>query len=104
MNIENIIGYGSCILVYIVTIVFSVRDLVRRDKNEIFINLGNKEQVKWWNEKASKLVKVIRYTYIDEAETGKHAGVLLSLKGLRKNEIIRENMKFINNPVRCRVG
>lgn len=32
MNIENIIGYGSCILVCIVTIVFSVRDLVRRDK------------------------------------------------------------------------
>lgn len=71
--------------------------------NGIYIDLGNKEQVKWWNEKASKLVKVIRYTYIDETETGKHVGVLLSLKGLHKNKIIRENMKFINNPVRCRV-
>lgn len=71
--------------------------------NGIYINLGNKEQVKWWNEKASKLVKVIRYTYIDEIETGKHVGVLLSLKGLHKNKIIRQNMKFINNPVRCRL-
>lgn len=71
--------------------------------NGIYIDLGNKEQVKWWNEKASKLVKVIRYIYIDETETGKHVGVLLSLKGLHKNKIIRENMKFINNPVRYRV-
>lgn len=71
--------------------------------NGIYIDLGNKEQVKWWNEKASKLVKVIRYMYIDETKTGKHVGVLLSLKDLHKNKIIRENMKFINNPVRCRV-
>lgn len=71
--------------------------------NGIYIDLGNKEQVKWWNEKANKLVKVIRYTYIDETKTGEHVGVLLSLKGLRKNKIIRENMKFINNPVRCRL-
>lgn len=71
--------------------------------NGIYIDLGNKEQVKWWNEKASKLVKVIRYTYIDETKTGEHVGVLLLLKGLHKNKIIIQNMKFINNPVRCRI-
>ena len=55
MNIENIIGYGSCILVYIVTIVFSVRDLVRRDKTKYLLILetknklsgGMKKQVNW---------------------------------------------------------
>lgn len=65
--------------------------------NGIFINFENEEQVKWWNEKASKLVKVNRYTYIDETKTGKHVGVLLSLKGLHKNKIIKENSKFIND-------
>lgn len=66
-------------------------------KNGIFINFENDKQVKWWNEKASKLVKVTRYTYIDETKTGKHVGVLLSLKGLYKNKIIKENSKFIND-------
>ena len=65
--------------------------------------LETKNKLSGGMKKASKLVKVIRYTYIDETETGKHVGVLLSLKGLHKNKIIRENMKFINNPVRCRV-
>ena len=58
--------------------------------NGIYIDLGNKEQVKWWNEKASKLVKVIQYTYIDETETGKHVGVLLSLKGLHKTRLLEK--------------
>ena len=63
--------------------------------NGIFIDFRNEKQVKWWNERASKLVKVTRYTYIDETETGKHVGILLSLKGLNKRKIIKENDKFI---------
>lgn len=65
----------------------------------IFINFENKEQIKWWNEKASKLVRVTRYTYIDETKTGKHVGALLSIKGLLKHKVIKENDKFINNQV-----
>lgn len=71
--------------------------------NGIYIDLRNEEQVKWWNEKASKLVKVIRYTYIEETKTRERVGILIALKGFRKNKIIRENMKFINNPVRCKI-
>lgn len=71
--------------------------------NGIYIDLRNEEQIKWWNEKASKLIKVIRYTYIEETKTGERVGILIALKGFRKNKIIRENMKFINNPVRCKI-
>lgn len=71
--------------------------------NGIYIDLRNEEQVKWWNEKASKLVKVIRHTYIEETKTGERVGIILVLKGFRKNKIIKENMKFINNPVRCKI-
>lgn len=67
-------------------------------QNSIFIDLKNKEQIKWWNNVASKLVKVINYVYIDETDTGKHVGILLQLKGVNKNKIIKENSKFINNP------
>lgn len=71
--------------------------------NSIFIDLRNKEQVKWWNEIACKLVKVSYYTYIDETATGKHVGILLKLKGIRKNKIIKENLKFINNPIDIKI-
>lgn len=71
--------------------------------NGIYIDLKNEEQVKWWNEKASKLVKVIRHTYIEETKTRERVGIILVLKGFRKNKIIKENMKFINNPVRCKI-
>lgn len=66
--------------------------------NGIFIDLKNEKQVKWWNEVASKLVKVVYYTYIDETATGKHVGILLKIKGIHKNRVIKENLKFINNP------
>lgn len=44
-------------------IAFYERKVIFMRTNGIYIDLGNKEQVKWWNEKASKLVKVIRYIY-----------------------------------------
>lgn len=66
----------------------------------IFIDLRNGEQVKWWNNIASKLVKVVSYTYIDETATGKHVGVLMNIAGPLKNLVIRHNTnKFIKNPV-----
>ena len=66
----------------------------------IFIDLRNGKQVKWWNSIASKLVKVVSYTYIDETATGKHVGVLMNITGPLKNLVIRHNTKkFINNPV-----
>lgn len=66
--------------------------------NSIFIDLKNEKHVKWWNEVASNLVKVVNYAYIDETATGKHAGIILKIKGIHKNRVIKENLKFINNP------
>lgn len=66
----------------------------------IFIDLRNGEQVEWWNKIASKLVKVVSYTYITEAATGKHVGVLMNITGPFKNLVINHNAKkFIKNPV-----
>ena len=64
----------------------------------IFIDLKNEEQVKWWNEYASKLVRVVRYDTIVETATNKPVGVLFALEGSLKNEIIKENnCKFVKN-------
>mgnify|MGYP003301850742 CR=1 FL=1 len=68
--------------------------------NGIYIDLKNKEQVEWWNNTASKMVKVKHYDTIVETATNKPVGVLLALGGIRKNKVIKENHKFIKNPVR----
>ena len=66
----------------------------------IFIDFRNEEQVKWWNEKASKLVKVTGYRVIVETATNKPVGCLINFKGLFKNYVIKKNLKFIKNPVK----
>ena len=66
--------------------------------NSIFIDLRNDKQVKWWNDTASKLVRVVRYDTIVETATNKTVGVIFAIKGLHKNRIINENIKFLNNP------
>ena len=67
--------------------------------NSIYIDLRNKEQVDWWINVASKTVKVVCYNDIVETATNKKVGVILMIKGLFKNKVIKENLKFINNPV-----
>ena len=66
--------------------------------NSIFIDLRNDKQVKWWNDTASKLVRVVRYDTIVETATNKTVGVIFAINGLHKNRIINENIKFLNNP------
>ena len=66
--------------------------------NSIFIDLRNNEQIKWWNETGSKLVRVVNYTPIIETATNKEVGYIFAIKGIFKNRIINENLKFLNNP------
>jgi hypothetical protein len=68
-------------------------------QNGIWIDYRNKEQVKWWNNVASKLVRVVQYNEIIETATGKAVGRLIMIKGLHKNRVIKENLKFIDKPV-----
>lgn len=71
-------------------------------KNAIFIDLRNKEHVKWWNETASKLVDVIGYEDIAETKTGVIVGKIFLLKGLKRARVIKENSKFLSNPVKVK--
>lgn len=68
-------------------------------QNGIWIDYRNKAHVDWWNNVASKLVRVIQYNEIIETATGKPVGRLIMIRGLHKNRVIRENLKFINKPV-----
>ena len=65
----------------------------------IWIDYKNAEQVAWWNNVASKLVKVVCYNEIVETATGKPVGVLMYIKGLLSRYVIKQNSKFIENPV-----
>lgn len=67
--------------------------------NSVFIDLRNPEHVKWWNNVACKLVKVIHYSYIEETATGKKVGVIIKIGGVLKNVIIKRNEKFLVNPI-----
>lgn len=68
-------------------------------QNGIWIDYSNKEQVAWWNNIASKLVRVRYYNEIVETATGKPVSVLISIGGLLKNWVIKKNAEFIKNPV-----
>ena len=68
--------------------------------NSIFIDLRNDEQVKWWNEVGSKLVRVVRYNTIVETATDKPVGYIFMIKGLLKGQIIKKNSKFLVNTKR----
>ena len=68
--------------------------------NGIYIDYKNKKQVNWWNNYASKLVRVVRYNEIVEAETNEVVGVLMTLKGLFADYVIADNNNFIKNPVK----
>lgn len=65
----------------------------------IWIDYNNAEQVKWWNDVASKLVKVSHYNEIVETATGKPVGVLMNITGLFSRLVIKQNSKFVENPV-----
>lgn len=67
--------------------------------NGIWIDYRNKEQVKWWNNVARKLVSVVRYHEIVETATGKPVGRLIMLKGPGKYYVFKRNLKFIDKPV-----
>lgn len=67
--------------------------------NSIYIDLRNKEQVDWWINVAGKMVKVVAHSDIVETATNKKVGVIIMIKGLLKNKVIKENLKFISDPV-----
>lgn len=68
-------------------------------RNAIWIDYSNKEQVAWWNDIASKLVRVKYYNEIVETATGKPVGILIGIGGLLKSWVIKRNTSFIKNPV-----
>lgn len=65
----------------------------------IWIDYKNAEQVAWWNNVAGKLVKVRRYDTIVETATGKPVGVIMNITGLFSGWVIKQNERFIKNPV-----
>lgn len=67
--------------------------------NSIFIDYRNKKQVEWWNKTARKLISVRNYSEIVETATNKPVGVIIRIGGLFKNYVIKNNLKFIKNPV-----
>lgn len=68
-------------------------------RNSIYVDFKNEKQVKWWNNIASRLVKVDFYNKIIETDTNKPVGVLFALKnGLFTNYVIHHNNKFLKNP------
>lgn len=67
-------------------------------ENAIWIDLRNKEQVRWWNKTAHKLIRVVAYDTIVETATNKPVGYLVAIKGLFKNYIIKKNKTFIKKP------
>ena len=66
--------------------------------NGIFIDLRNEKQVQWWNEIAGRLVKVVKYDTIVETATNEPVGLIIMIKGLLKDYVIKENKKFLSNP------
>lgn len=68
--------------------------------NSIFIDLRNEEQVKWWNEIGSKLVKIARFHTIVETATNKTVGYVFVIKGMLSKRVIKQNLKFLDNPKR----
>lgn len=68
------------------------------EQTGIYIDYKNKKQVEWWNNTASKLVKVEFYNEIIETKTNKPVGVLLNINGFLKNYVIKENEKFLTDP------
>lgn len=66
--------------------------------NGIYIDYANKQQVEWWNNVAGKLVRVVRYNEIVETATNKPVGIIIAIKGVLSNFVIKENKKFLGNP------
>ena len=63
--------------------------------NFICIDMRNDEQVNWWNDIASKLVKVVRYDTIVDAATNKLVGVVFTIKGHLADSVIKANTQFL---------
>lgn len=65
--------------------------------NSIYIDLKNGEQIKWWNTIGRRLVKVVRYSTVVETATSKPVGVVIMLKGLFSDYVIKKNNSFIED-------
>lgn len=65
--------------------------------DSIFVDCRNEEHVKWWNEVASKLVRVVKYDVIVETATEKPVGYVFKLSGLLAKWIIKQNNKFLGS-------
>ena len=68
----------------------------------IFIDLKNDRQIKWWEKTAKKFVKVVKYETIVDTATNEPVGLLISIKGLFKNRVIKANNEFLSDPVKVR--
>lgn len=67
--------------------------------NAILIDFRNKEQVKWWNNIASKMVRASKVGTLDETATGKTIGVLLTITGPLAKVVMKWNKRFLDSPV-----
>lgn len=66
-------------------------------RNCVFIDLSNAEQVRWWNNTAYGLVKVVDFDKVEDETTGKK-GMMFYVEGLLANWVIENNnRKFLRD-------
>ena len=67
-------------------------------RTTIYIDVNNKEQVEWWDNKARWLVGIVRYDTIVETATNKIVGIIFTIEGVLTNHVVKKNNEFLNNP------
>ena len=64
----------------------------------VFIDLRNKDQVRWWNI-VNLSVKVVDRIDVVDKTTRQTVGCMFKITGLLAKKIASENVSFIKNPV-----
>lgn len=66
----------------------------------IYIDHQDEKQVAWWNNVASKLVRVTHHHNVNDVMTGEQIGTIFVIKGLLCRYVRWKNRKkFIRNPI-----
>ena len=60
----------------------------------VFIEYANKEQVEWWNNIGSKLVRAVEYGTFVETATNKPVGMIYTVHGLLAGLVVNKANSF----------
>ena len=73
-------------------------------QSAIYIDFKNLDQVKWWNEIGSGLVKTLRYNTIVEAAMDEPVGVIFTIEGLFREYVVKKSLEFISDSASAVMG